>query len=294
MSERGRGVLFALIAYGAWGINPIYFKLVTYATPMEVLVHRVVWSLALLLVVVAIRRLWQPLVAILRSPRQLAVLFVTGVLVAGNWLVFIWALQNSRMVEASLGYYINPLVTVLLGVVFLGERLRGALVVALALACAGVVNEVIAFGGLPVVSLSLAVSFGVYGLVRKTIGVDSVLGLTVETALLAPFAVAYGSSLVETGALAFGRVDPARSLGLMAAGIVTTIPLVAFGAATLRLPLWVLGFLQYFSPSITLLLALFVYGEPFAPSRAITFALIWSALAIFSTAELVRARRQLA
>ena len=293
-SERSRGVLFALIAYGAWGVNPIYFKLVAYATPMEVLVHRVIWSLALLLVVVALRGSWQPLVAILRSPRHLAVLFVTGVLVAGNWLVFIWALQNSRMVEASLGYYINPLVTVLLGIAFLGERLRGALLVALVLATAGVVNEVIAFGGLPWISLALAITFGIYGLLRKSIGVDSVLGLTVETALLAPFAVAYGISLANGGALVFGNVDSSRSLGLMAAGVVTTIPLVAFGAATLRLPLWALGFLQYFAPSITLLLALFVYDEPFAPSRAITFALIWSALAIFSTAELVRARRQLA
>jgi chloramphenicol-sensitive protein RarD len=208
--------------------------------------------------------------------------------------VFIWALQNARMVEASLGYYINPLVTVLLGVVFLGERLRGALLLALALAAAGVANEVIAFGGLPWVSLSLALSFGVYGLVRKTIGVDSVLGLTVETGLLAPFALAYGGSLAHSGALAFGGVDVGRDLGLMAAGVVTTIPLVAFGAAALRLPLWALGFLQYFSPSITLLLALFVYDEPFVPSRAITFALIWAALAIFSTAELLRARRQLA
>ena len=294
MSERSRGVLFALIAYGVWGVNPIYFKLVAYATPAEILVHRVIWSLALLLVVVAVRRLWQPLVAILRSPTQLAVLLVTGVLVAGNWLVFIWALQNSRMVEASLGYYINPLVTVLLGIVFLGERLRGALLLALALAAAGVANEVMAFGGLPWVSLWLALSFGVYGLVRKTIGVDSVLGLTVETGLLAPFALAYGWSLAHSEALAFGSVDAGRDLGLMAAGVVTTIPLVAFGAAALRLPLWALGFLQYFAPSITLLLALFVYDEPFAPSRAITFALIWAALAIFSTAELVRARRQLA
>src|SRR5262249_35553679 len=173
------------------------------------------WSLALLLVVVAARCSWQPLVAILRSPRRVAVLFVTGVLVAGNWLVFIWALQNSRMVEASLGYYINPLVTVLLGIVFLGERLLGTLLLAFVLATAGVVNEVIAFGGLPWISLALAISFGVYGLLRKSIGVDSVLGLTVETALLAPFAVAYAWSLADAGALVFGSRDPARSLGLM-------------------------------------------------------------------------------
>jgi chloramphenicol-sensitive protein RarD len=291
MTERREGVLYAFVAYGIWGVVPIYFKWLTFASPDEIIVHRIVWSLLLLLVVVTLRGLWPDLVDILQARRKLAWLFLSGALVAGNWLIFVWALQNERMIEASLGYYIIPLVSVLLGVVFLRERLPPAHVAALVLATVGIVNELIGVGGLPWISLCLALSFGAYGLVRKTVAVDSVLGLTVETALLAPLALLYFVWLVQSGDPAFGRVDTLQTVGLLAAGIVTSIPLVAFAAAALRLPLSVLGFLQYLSPSITLLLAIFLYGEPFRTSHAVTFGCIWSALALFTAAEVYRLRR---
>jgi chloramphenicol-sensitive protein RarD len=290
MTPRAEGVLFAVIAYGVWGLAPIYFKWLDFARADEVIVHRIVWSLVLLLVVVAARGAWGALAAIVRSRRQLRFLFVSGALVAGNWLVFVWALQNERMIEASLGYYINPLVSVLLGVVFLRERLPPLHWASLALAALGIVNELVNVGGLPWVSLTLALSFAAYGLVRKTVAVDSVLGLTVETALLLPLALGYFVFLSLVGDPAFGRVGAVETIGLLAAGVITSIPLVAFAAAALRLPLSVLGFLQYLSPSIALLLAIFVYDEPFRPSQMVTFGCIWAALALFTATELYRLR----
>jgi chloramphenicol-sensitive protein RarD len=291
MTPRAEGVLFAVIAYGVWGLAPIYFKWLDFARADEVIVHRIVWSLVLLLVVVAARGAWGALAAIVRSRRQLRFLFVSGALVAGNWLVFVWALQNERMIEASLGYYINPLVSVLLGVVFLRERLPPLHWASLALAALGIVNELVNVGGLPWVSLTLALSFAAYGLVRKTVAVDSVLGLTVETALLLPLALGYFVFLSLAGDPAFGRVGVTETIGLLAAGVITSIPLVAFAAAALRLPLSVLGFLQYLSPSIALLLAIFVYDEPFRPSQMVTFGCIWAALVLFTATELYRMRR---
>jgi chloramphenicol-sensitive protein RarD len=291
MTPRAEGVLFAVIAYGVWGLAPIYFKWLDFARADEVIVHRIVWSLVLLLLVVAVRGAWGTLAAIVRSRRQLRFLFASGALVAGNWLVFVWALQNERMIEASLGYYINPLVSVLLGVVVLRERLPPMHWASLALAALGIVNELVNVGGLPWVSLTLALSFAAYGLVRKTVAVDSVLGLTVETALLLPLALGYFVFLSLAGDPAFGRVGVAETIGLLAAGVVTSVPLVAFAAAALRLPLSVLGFLQYLSPSIALLLAIFVYDEPFRPSQMVTFGCIWAALALFTVTELYRLRR---
>jgi len=291
MTERGHGMLYAIGAYGFWGVSPIYFKSVAYARADEVLVHRVVWSFALLLVVVAVRRMWWPLVAIFRAWRQLGWLLLSGVLVCGNWLIFIWALQNGRMVETSLGYYVTPLVNVALGFVFLGERLRGLALVALALACVGVANEVVNAGGLPWVSLSLAFSFGAYGLVRKRVAVDSVLGLTVETATLLPFLLAWFGWLLIEGDSVFGRLGWQRDAGLVCAGVVTTVPLVAFAAAALRLPLSVLGFFQYLSPSMVLALAILVYDEPMKSSQIATFGFIWAGLAVFTLSELPIWRR---
>jgi chloramphenicol-sensitive protein RarD len=291
MTARGEGVLYAVVAYGIWGFAPVYFKWLDFARPGEIIVHRVVWSLVLLLGVVALRHAWQPLLAIVRSSRQMGRLAVSGVLVAVNWLVFVWALQNERMIEASLGYYINPLVSVLLGVVLLRERPPAILVVALVLAGLGIANELFTVGALPWTSLTIAFSFAVYGFVRKVVGVDAVLGLTIETALLLPFAFAYYAWLTRAGVVAFGHVGVAETAGLLAAGVMTSVPLVAFNAAALRLPLSVLGILQYVSPTITLLLAVLVYGEPFRPSQVVTFGCIWCALVLFTGSELYRFRR---
>lgn len=291
MTQASRGALFALGAYGFWGVAPIYFIWVDYASADEVLVHRVVWSVVVLAVLVSYTRQWRAFVLIFREPSQLAWLTLSSVLIAFNWLIFIWALQNGRMVETSLGYYINPLVNVALGFAFLGERLRGLQWLALVLACAGVVNEIANVGAFPWIGLSLAFSFGTYGLVRKRVGVDSVLGLAIETALLAPIAVAYFIWLRAIGVTAFGAGDIGRDLALMLAGLVTTVPLVWFAAAAMRLSLTVLGFFQYLAPSMVLLLAIFVYDEPFRAGQVVTFGCIWTALLIFSIAALYDRRR---
>lgn len=274
------GVWFAVAAYGLWGVAPMYFKLVDFADPAEVVAHRVVWSVVVLALVIWLRRLW-PTVRQLDA-RQFGGLALSGTLISVNWLLFVWAIFNDRMLDASLGYFINPLVNVLLGVVFFREWLRPAQMVALALAVLGVGNEVLAVGLVPWVGLVLAFSFGFYGLVRKRIGVGSAVGLGLETALVLPVAIVYllvvfmrGEGVLVTGS------GPQIAL-LAAAGPVTVVPLVCFAAAAVRLPLSVLGFFQYLAPTAMLLLAVFVYGEPFRPSQVVTFGFIWLGLVIFS------------
>lgn len=283
------GVWFALAAYGLWGIAPVYFKVVEFADPVEVVAHRIVWSVVLLAVVIWLRRLWSSVGQLTR--RQLGGLALSGLLISGNWLLFIWAIFNGRMLDASLGYFINPLVNVLLGVVFFREWLRPAQRLVLLIAALGVANEVLAVGLVPWVGLALATSFGFYGLVRKQIGVGAAVGLALETALVLPFALGYlwYTAAAGQGALTNGS---AAEIGLLAAaGPVTVVPLVCFAAAAMRLPLSVLGFFQYLAPSAMLLLAVFVYGEPFRTSQFVTFGCIWLALLIFSWEALYHQKR---
>ena len=283
------GVWFAMGAYGLWGIAPIYFKLVGFAEPAEVVAHRVVWSVVVLALVIWLRNLLSDVRAL--NARQLGGLALSGTLISVNWLLFVWAISAERMIDASLGYFINPLVNVLLGVAFFREWLRPAQRVALILAALGVANEVVAVGLVPWVGLVLALSFGLYGAVRKRIGVGAAVGLGLETALVLPLAVGY--LLVETlggrGVMAEGSAGEVALL--VAAGPVTVVPLVCFAAAAVRLPLSVLGFFQYLAPSAMFLLAVFVYGEPFRPSQLVSFGCIWLALLIFSGEALYHQRR---
>lgn len=284
-----QGVWFALAAYGLWGVAPVYFKQLDFAEPLEVVAHRVIWSVVLLGLVIWLRGQW----AIVRAltPRQLGGLVLSGVLISANWLLFIWAVFSGRMVDASLGYFINPLLNVLLGVLFFRERLRPAQTLALGLAAFGVANEIVAVGVVPWVGLMLAMSFGLYGLVRKQIGVGSSVGLGLETTLMLPLAIGYllFTALRGDGALARGL--PAELFWLGLAGPVTVVPLVCFAAAAMRLPLSVLGFFQYLAPSGIFLLAVFVYGEPFRSSQLVTFGCIWLALLIFSSEALYHQQR---
>lgn len=289
MSVERVGVWFALTAYGSWGVAPIYFKLLGFAEPLEVVAHRVVWSVVILAAVVGLRGQWPTLRGLGRA--QVLGLALSGALISANWLLFIWAVFNDHMLDASLGYFINPLLSVMLGVLFFREWLRPAQGLALLLAAAGVLNEVLAVGLIPWVGLALALSFGFYGVVRKRLAVDSAVGLGVETALLLAPAAGYLGWAASTGAGATGRGDLAELLMLGAAGPVTVVPLVCFAAAAMRLPLSVLGFFQYIAPSIMLLLAVFVYGEPFRPSQIVTFGLIWLGLLIFSGEALYHQRR---
>ena len=279
-SEQRTGVWFALGAYGTWGVAPVYFMLIAYATPVEIIAHRIVWSVLILGTLILVRRQLFALRHLDAS--KIGWLAVSGALVAVNWGVFVWALHNDRMLETSLGYYINPLVNMLLGGLFLGERLRSWQKIAALTATLGVCNEIFSVGVLPWAGLTLAFTFGFYGLVRKKLAVDATIGLAVETTLMLPLALAYLIFLTLSGAGSIAAGDSSEVMLLAFGGLVTVVPLVCFAAAALRLPLTVLGFFQYLAPSLTALLAVFVYGEAFTFSRMVTFGCIWLALLIFS------------
>jgi len=280
--ERRLGLGYGLAAYGAWGVFPIYLKAVKTVPVVEVLCHRVVWALAVLLVVTAVRGEMRAVTAALRQRRALLVLSASTVLIAINWLVYIFSVTHSRMLESSLGYYINPLVSVLLGIVLLGERLAPLVKAAVVAAAAGVVWLAIDLGQLPWISLVLAFSFGLYGLLRKIAPVGALIGLTVETLLLAPFAAAYLAWAMTHHRSGFVSGGPGLRTLLVLAGPVTAVPLLCFAAAARRLPLSTMGFLQYVSPTLQFLLAVAVYAEPFDRGRAGAFACIWAAVALFA------------
>ena len=276
------GVVFGLAGYTAWGFIPLYFKAVAAVPPLEVLAHRILWSLVLLVGFLAVRGRLGRMAEVLRHRRSLGVLCATTVLVAGNWLVFIWSVANAHLLEASLGYFINPLVSVLLGFVFLRERLRPVQWMAVALALVGVLTLAVGTGTLPWIALFLACSFGLYGLLRKTARPDGVTGLAVETLLLAPVALGWLVLSGQQGVLVFGQAGWGMTLLLLAAGPVTALPLVWFTEGARRLRLATIGFLQYVAPSLQFLLAVLAFGEPFSRIHGLSFGLIWAALLLYS------------
>jgi chloramphenicol-sensitive protein RarD len=290
--EYRKGVLLALCAYFLWGVAPLYFKLLNQISATEILLHRVIWSFVFMVLLMQFVGGFARLRQLLRQPKQLGVLCVTSILIAGNWLLFIWAINNDHMLDASLGYFINPLFNVLLGMVFLGEKLRRLQWFAVALAFAGVLIQLISFGSIPLVSLALAASFGIYGLLRKKVNVDAKTGLLLETALLLPFALGY--LLLTLDSASANMLDNHWQLNLLlvAAGIVTSIPLLCFAAAAVRIPLSVLGFFQYLGPSIMFTLAIALFDEPFDIEKSITFGFIWAALLIFSLDMILKSRRR--
>jgi chloramphenicol-sensitive protein RarD len=276
-------------AFLIWGLLPIYFKAMAAAGSTEIVAHRIVWAALLIAAFVWMTGQAARTLSLLARPRLLAGLAGSAGLLAVNWLVFIWAVNNDRVLETSLGYFINPLVNVALGVAFLGERLRPAQWLAVALAAAGVGIMAIGSGALPWVPLALALSFGLYGLMRKVMPVDPVAGLLVETALMAPVALAYLVWLGRTGAGTFLAGSPALDAMLVATGIATAVPMTLFVIAARGLPLATLGFIQYLSPSATFLLGVFLYREPLTGSGAATFAMVWAGLALYSV-DLLRRR----
>jgi chloramphenicol-sensitive protein RarD len=280
-------VLAAVGAYTLWGLVPLYWPLLEPASPLEILAHRVVWTLVFVVGLLFATRGWGQVGAALAQPRTRGLLALAAVLVTTNWGVFIWAVTNGQVLQSSLGYFINPLVSVLLGVLVLGERLRPPQWAAVALGAAGVVVVTIGYGGLPWVSLALALSFGLYGLVKKRADVEAVPSLAIETGFAAPVAAGYLVVLAATGTGTSGSQGLGHALLLVGAGVVTAVPLLLFGAAAIRIPLSTLGILQYIGPILQFVLALTVFDDPMDATRWAGFLLVWVALAVF-TADALR------
>jgi chloramphenicol-sensitive protein RarD len=284
------GVTYGVGAYALWGLFPLFWPLLEPASPVEVLAHRVLWSLAVVLVLVRLTRSWPALRAV--TPHQARRLAVASALLTANWGLYIYGVNSGQVVETSLGYFINPLVSVALGVVVLGERLRPVQQVAIAFAVAAVAVLTVANGRPPYIALGLAFSFGTYGLLKKQANVGAVPALTIETAVMAPLAATYLGVLAATGDGTFTGHGPDHVLLLVSAGIVTAVPLLLFGSAANRIPLTTLGVLQYLAPTLQLLVGLAVRHEPFGATRLVGFVLVWVALVVFTT-DLVRHHRRL-
>jgi len=286
-----RGVFYGLAAYIVWGFFPLYFKAIKHVTPLEVVAHRIVWSMLFLALLVTVTRRWREVLAAVRLPRTLLTLCGSTALIAANWLVFIYAIERGEVLQSSLGYFITPLVNVFLGFALLGERLYRWQTVSLLLAITGVVVLTVSVGQVPWIALVLAVSFGLYGLMRKTVAVDSLVGLSIETFLAGPVAFVFLARLGTSGEGAFLAGSLHDSLLLPTTGVVTAVPLLLFTAAARRLRLATMGFLQYITPSFHFLLAVWVYDERFTPTHLLSFLCIWAGLALYSWTAIAEARR---
>lgn len=285
------GIFYGLTAYVWWAIAPIYFKVVSDIGALDILAHRVIWSCVIVMLLIAAMGKVNALISVIRSPRKLLALCASTALIAVNWGTFIYAINSNQMLSASLGYYINPLVSIIIGMAFFQDKLDRPRKLAAALCVVAVIFEITQFGRLPWISLVLAVSFGLYGLVRKKLAVDSFTGMALETGLMLPLAALQllWSSDPQSNML---NNDWTMNLLLVAAGPVTMVPLMLFAAAANRVSLITLGFFQYIGPSGMFILAVFVYGEAFSSEKLITFALIWSALVILIVDSIYKLRKR--
>ena len=277
------GVVYAASAFLIWGISPIYWKALRAVPAFEIILHRMVWSFFFLVPLILVMRRWTDFIDALKNYRTLLTLLFTALIIGANWLLYIWAVNNDNLLQASLGYYINPLVNVVLGMVFLKERLRPPQILAVLLAAAGVLYLTIYYGEFPWIALALAVSFGLYGLIRKIAPVGSLAGLTVETLLLSIPALIYLLYIDSQGVGTIFRVNLKLDLLLMGCALATAIPLLFFTLGARRLYLTTVGLLQYIAPSCMFLLAVFLFREPLVKAQVVTFIFIWTALAIYST-----------
>lgn len=287
-NDTQKGVMYGVAAYIMWGVAPLYFKQLLHVQAAEILSHRVVWSLLLLLGMLVVFRQLAELKEIVKAPKHLLVLLIASVLLAVNWLLYIWSVNHDRILEASLGYYINPLINVLFGALFLGERLRKLQYIAVGLVFIGVSILIIGYGAFPWIALTLATTFSVYGLMRKMVSVRPVAGLAVETAFMFPAAFAYllfvsdESNLVSNSAW--------QNTLLVGLGLLTTAPLLCFNAAAKRLMYSTIGFLQYIGPTIMFAIAVLVYGEAFTAEKIVIFSFVWSGVILFSFDSLKKYR----
>lgn len=287
------GILYALLAYIMWGLLPLYIKSLPGIAPIEILLHRMVWSLVFVGAILMVRRQWKWLGSVISSPRLLLAFCASAALLSANWFLYIWAVSANRVVDASLGYFINPLFSVLLGVFFLHERLRPVQWLSIGIAAAGVAWLTAASGQLPWIALALAATFGGYGLLRKIAVLGALEGLALETLVLFPVALGALGWLFATGQDGFTHAATGTQALLLLAGPITAVPLLCFAAGARRIPLSLLGLLQYTGPTLQLLLGIWLWHEPFPPQKQLGYALIWLSLALYAAEGLwMGTRRQ--
>ena len=290
-SEHRKGVIFGILSYTTWGFFPLYWKQLQHVSPVEIMCHRMFWSMVFMTILfIGIRR--YKIRNCIKSTRQWLTLLITGALMAANWGVYIWAVNNGHIVQSSLGYYINPLLNVLFGFLFLHERLNKVQCVSLILAVAGVTYFTIDFGHFPAISIILALTFALYGLVRKKTDVEATVALTVETIYMSVPALAYLAITFAQGNNTLNDFHLPTALLLAFGGVVTAVPLLWFGKAAERIPLSTMGFIQYISPSLQLLLGVALYGEPFTTAHVVCFSCIWVGLILFSADSVIRSRKK--
>jgi len=289
-SHETTALLAAIGAFSFWGLVPIYWKLLQTIPATEILAHRFVWTAIFLSILLTWQRRWTEVQGHVRSSHEMFFCFASGLMIGSNWFLFIWAVNSGRVIETSLGYFMTPLVNVLLGGIFLRERLTRLQLASVALATLGVLNLTFGYGKFPWVAVVLAVTFGSYGLLRKQSGTGAIPGLFFETVLLVPIGIAYLIYLQTHDTLMFGQVDWQLSILLVSTGVITAVPLLWFGYAARHLRLTTLGFLQYLSPTATFFLGVFLYHEPFTRGHLITFSLIWIALGLFTWEAVARWR----
>lgn len=288
-----KGIWYGVAAYAIWGLFPIYWKFLAGITEMQIMTHRIVWSFVFVSILIVLRRSWTGIREAL-TLRGVLIYLLAGALLALNWLVYIYSINAGLIVESSLGYFINPLVNVLLGVVFLRERLRAAQWLPVGLAAVGVIYLTFSYGQPPWIALVLAFTFGFYGLLKKLAPLGSLQGLFVETAMIVLPALGYLVAMEASGAGSFGHVSPLQNGLLALTGVVTAIPLLLFSEGARRIPLAMMGILQYMAPTMQFLFGVLVYHEPFTPQRMVGFSIIWLALIFFTVEGLFERRRRLA
>jgi chloramphenicol-sensitive protein RarD len=292
MDESTKGTISIVTAFFLWGIFPVYWKALQHVSSTQILAHRVVWSLVFVLVLLSIQRRWNEAKSVMSLYHNVPIFLVTSFLLGGNWLIYIWAVNSNQIVEASLGYFINPLVNVCLGMVFLRERLYRSQIISVVLAFAGVFLLTLQYGRLPWIALVLAVTFGIYGLLRKTAKAESMVGLLLDTGFLAPIFLVYLIFLAAHGSGALVSINLRTDVLLIGAGVVTAVPLLLFAYGARRIRYSTVGFLQYIAPTGQLLIGVFLYREQFTRAHAIAFGLVWVALLVYSTSTFMTYKRR--
>jgi chloramphenicol-sensitive protein RarD len=292
MIKDNKGVLLGVGAYLSWGFFPVYFKALQVVPALEILVHRVVWSFLFLVVLVLARRNWRGLKSAAFTPRVLGIYTIAAVILALNWLIYVWGVNSGQIIETSLGYFINPLLSVALGVVLLREKLRPMQWLPVGLATLGVLYLTLQYGSLPWIAVGLALTFTLYGLIKKTAPLGALRGVTLETGILFIPSLVYLFFLESQGSASFGNAGVTTTLLLAMVGVVTALPLLMFASAARLIPLWLLGLLQYIAPTVQFLLGVFVYDEPFTQVQLVGFSIIWTALLLFTLEGFLHRRKR--